>query len=142
MSPGDVRKGLVKLPLQTPSNHQSVAQLVTRRKISRMNSLILIAFLAVVSAGTGMYYLFRKDKPVEKSIAILPFDDLSSDRNSQYLADGIVEDLLNRISRINGLKVISRTSSEMFRDKGNKSVPDIAEILGVSYILKVPSKRG
>jgi TolB-like protein/AraC-like DNA-binding protein len=141
VSPGDVRKGLVKLPLQAPSNHRSVAQLVTRRKISRMNSLILIAFLAVVSAGTGMYYLFRKDKPVEKSIAILPFDDLSSDRNSQYLADGIVEDLLNRISRINGLKVISRTSSEMFRDKGNKSVPDIAEILGVSYILEGTVQR-
>jgi TolB-like protein/AraC-like DNA-binding protein/Tfp pilus assembly protein PilF len=141
VSPGDVRKGLVKLPLQTPSNHRSAAQHVTRRKISRMNSLILIAFLAVVSAGTGMYYLFRKDKPVDKSIAILPFDDLSSDRNSQYLADGIVEDLLNRISRINGLKVISRTSSEMFRDKGNKSVPDIAEILGVSYILEGTVQR-
>ncbi len=139
-SPGDVRKG-VKLPLQSHSHHHSVAQHVTPRKISPLNSLILIAFLAIVSAGTGMYYLIRKDKPVEKSIAILPFDDLSSDRNSQYLADGIVEDLLNRISQINGLKVISRTSSEMFRDKGNKSVPDIAEILGVSYVLEGTVQR-
>lgn len=141
VSPGDVRKGVVKLPLQAPSHYRSVAQHVTRRKISRLNSLILIAFLAVVSAGTGMYYLFRKDKPVEKSIAILPFDDLSSDRNSQYLGDGIVEDLLNRISQINGLKVISRTSSEMFRNKGNKSVPDIAETLGVTYILEGTVQR-
>jgi TolB-like protein/AraC-like DNA-binding protein len=141
VSPGEVRKGVLILPPKAFSNQRSVAQQGTQRKIRRLNSLILIAFLAVVSAGTGIYYLFRKDKPVEKSIAILPFDDLSSDRNSQYLADGIVEDLLNRISRINGLKVISRTSSEMFRDKGNKSVPDIAEILGVSYILEGTVQR-
>ena len=141
VSPGDVRKGVLKLPPKLFSNQRSVTQQWTQRKISRLNSLLLIAFLAVVSSGTGIYYLFRKDKPVEKSIAILPFDDLSSDRNSQYLADGIVEDLLNRISRINGLKVISRTSSEMFRDKGNKSVPDIAGILDVSYILEGTVQR-
>jgi TolB-like protein/AraC-like DNA-binding protein/Tfp pilus assembly protein PilF len=141
VSPGDVRKGVLIFPPKAFSNQRSVARQGTQRKISRLNSLILIAFLAVVSAGTGMYYLFRKDKPVEKSIAILPFDDLSSDRNSQYLADGIVEDLLNRISRINGLKVISRTSSEMFRDKGNKSVTDIAEILDVTYILEGTVQR-
>ncbi|MGB8491117.1 MAG: helix-turn-helix domain-containing protein [Bacteroidales bacterium] len=134
VSPGEVRKGVF-------SHHRSVARQVKRGKINLRSSIILIAFLVVVSAGTGVYYLFRKDKPVEKSIAILPFDDLSSDRNSQYLADGIVEDLLNRISQINGLKVISRTSSEMFRDKGNKSVPDIAEILGVSYILEGTVQR-
>jgi len=141
VSPGDVRKGVLILSPQAFSDHQSLARHVTPGKISRPGSIILIALLAVVSAGTGMYYLFRKDKPVEKSIAILPFDDLSSDRNSQYLADGIVEDLLNRIAQINGLKVISRTSSEMFRDKGNKSVPDIAEILGVSYILEGTVQR-
>lgn len=141
VSPGDVRKGVVILPPRESSHHRSSAQEVPQGKISHLSSIILIAFLAVVSAGSGMYYLFRKDKPVEKSIAILPFDDLSSDRNSQYLADGIVEDLLNRISQINGLKVISRTSSEMFRDKGNKSVPHIAEILGVSYILEGTVQR-
>jgi TolB-like protein/Tfp pilus assembly protein PilF len=141
VSPGDVRKDVLILPPRAFSNQRSIARQVTQRKINRLSSIILIAFLGVVSAGTGMYYLFRKDKPVEKSIAILPFDDLSSDRNSQYLADGIVEDLLNRISKINGLKVISRTSSEMFRDKGNNSVPDIAEILGVSYVLEGTVQR-
>ena len=141
VSPGDVRKGVVTSPPQAPSHQQMIAQHVTRGKISRLSSITLIAFLAVASAGTGMYFLLRKDKPVEKSIAVLPFDDLSSDRNSQYLADGIVEDLLNRISQINGLKVISRTSSEMFREKGYKTVPDIAEILGVSYILEGTVQR-
>jgi hypothetical protein len=56
----------------------------------------------------------------------LPFDNLSSNDENQYFADGIVEDLLTRLSQIEGLKVISRTSSEMFRDKGSKTIPEIA----------------
>jgi TolB-like protein/Tfp pilus assembly protein PilF len=95
-----------------------------------------IVILLVVIAGTSIYFLFRKAEPFDRSIAILPFDNLSSADENQFFADGIVEDLLNRISKINGLKVISRTSSEMFRDKGSKTIPEIAELLGVSYILE------
>jgi TolB-like protein/AraC-like DNA-binding protein len=93
--------------------------------------LILIAFAIV-----GKYWLFKPDKTTTNSIAILPFDNIGTDEKTQYFADGIVEDLLNRLSQIEGLKIISRTSSEVFREKGHKTIPEIARILGVRYILE------
>jgi TolB-like protein len=92
---------------------------------------------------TASYFLKKDNVPssVEKSIAVLPFDNLSADEENQYFADGIVEDLLNRLSRIEGFKVISRTSSEMYREKGTKSVPQIAQELGVSYIIEGSVQR-
>jgi len=77
----------------------------------------------------------------EKSIAILPFSNLSEDKGNEHFADGLVEDLLNRISVIEELKVISRTSSEMYRERGVKSIPEIARELGVSYILEGSVQR-
>ena len=84
--------------------------------------------------------LVRK-RPLEKSIAILPFDNLSPDKENQYFADGIVEDLINKLSTIEELKIISRTSSEMFRNKGGKTVPEIAKLLNVTYILEGTVQR-
>ncbi len=77
----------------------------------------------------------------EKSIAILPFANLSEDKGNEHFTDGLVEDLLNRVSVIEELKVISRTSSEMYRERGVKSVPEIAGELGVSYILEGSVQR-
>jgi TolB-like protein/AraC-like DNA-binding protein len=134
VSPGDVRKGTIPL---IPQEIQPVA----RKKFSRPGLIALIVLLSVAVVGAGIYFIFQKNKPVEKSIAILPFDNLSSDNQNQYFADGIVEDLLNRLSQIEGLKVISRTSSEMFRDKGSKTIPEIAHLLGVSYILEGTVQR-
>jgi TolB-like protein/AraC-like DNA-binding protein len=136
VSPGDVRKGNVKILPALSSTQPHEIRNVSRKKIRSLSIIILVVLLTLAAAVTGIYYFLRNDKPSEKSIAILPFDDISSEKKSQYFADGIVEDLLNRISKIEGLKVISRTSSEMFRNKGNKSVPEIARILGVSYILE------
>ena len=141
VSPGDVRKGAVIIPPEATSDHQRESPPIILVKIRRLSLFVLFILLAFAITGAGMYFLFRKNKPVEKSIAILPFDNLSSNDENQYFADGIVEDLLNRISKIEGLKVISRTSSEMFRNKGNKSVPEIAHILGVSYILEGTVQR-
>jgi TolB-like protein/Flp pilus assembly protein TadD len=95
----------------------------------------VVLFVALI-AWAGFYFYNRKTDSTEKSIAILPFDNLSSNDNTQFFADGIVEDLLTRLSSIKNLKVISRTSSEMFRDKGKHTIPEIAEILDVGYILE------
>jgi TolB-like protein/AraC-like DNA-binding protein/Tfp pilus assembly protein PilF len=76
----------------------------------------------------------RGTKILEKSIAVLPFKNLSEDQSNQYFADGMMEDILNRLSHIHELKVISRYSSEQYR-ASSKSLPQIANELGVSYIL-------
>lgn len=73
---------------------------------------------------------------VEKSIAVLPFNSLSTDEENQHFADGLVEDLISRLSMVEEFKVISRTSSDTYRERGKIKVSKIAIELGVSYIVE------
>jgi TolB-like protein len=77
------------------------------------------------------------DAPEEsfKSIAVLPFVNMSSDPEQEYFSDGISEELLNVLARIDSLKVAARTSSFSFKGQ-NKPVGEIAEVLGVDHILE------
>jgi adenylate cyclase len=70
-----------------------------------------------------------------KSIAVLPFENLSEDKANIYFADGIQEEILTRLSRIRDLKVISRTSTQRFKNTAEQT-PDIAKQLGVATILE------
>jgi TolB-like protein len=73
--------------------------------------------------------------PPEQSIAVLPFVDLSPDKNQEYFSDGIAEELLNLLARVHGLKVTARTSSFSFKGK-DVEVPEIGRQLGVSHVLE------
>lgn len=141
LSPGDIRKGNAPAIQQILGGKQKGMKPLFRTNIRHQTPIILLVILALTISIATVYYLFHKDKPVESSIAILPFDNIGSDNEKQYFADGIVEDLLYRISQIDGLKVISHTSSEMFRDKGIKTIPEIAELLGVNFILEGSVQR-
>jgi TolB-like protein/class 3 adenylate cyclase/lipoprotein NlpI len=70
-----------------------------------------------------------------KSIAVLPFENLSEDKANAYFADGIQEEILTRLSRISDLKVISRTSTQRFKSSPD-NLPQIAQQLGVANILE------
>jgi adenylate cyclase len=70
-----------------------------------------------------------------KSIAVLPFENLSDDKSNVYFADGIQEEILTRLSRIGDLKVISRTSTQRFKNT-TESIHEIAKQLGVASILE------
>ena len=76
----------------------------------------------------------------DNSIAVLPFADLSPDGDQQYFSDGIAEELLNALVRVEGLKVASRTSSFAFRGS-EQSLRDIAEALQVNLILEGSVRR-
>ena len=73
--------------------------------------------------------------PPEKSIAVLPFADLSPEGNQEYFSDGISEELLNLLARVRELKVTARTSSFSFKGK-EVEVPEIGRQLGVSHVLE------
>ena len=84
----------------------------------------------------------RRQKKVEargpisrKSIAVLPFENLSEDKANAYFADGIQEEILIRLSRIGDLKVISRTSTQRFKSLPD-DIPQIAKQLGVANVLE------
>ena len=71
----------------------------------------------------------------EKSIAVLPFENLSSDPDNAYFADGIQDEILTRLSKIADLKVISRTSTQHYKS-APENLPEIARQLGVAHILE------
>jgi TolB-like protein len=71
----------------------------------------------------------------DTSIAVLPFADLSADKDQQYFTDGLSEELLNLLVRVNGLRVASRTSSFAYRDS-TLGVPNISKALNVGHVLE------
>jgi TolB-like protein/Flp pilus assembly protein TadD len=77
----------------------------------------------------------KADLTVKRSIAVLPFSNLSNDQEQEFFSDGIAEDILNGLARNPQLKVIARTSSFVFRGK-NIDVREIASKLGVAYVLE------
>ena len=72
--------------------------------------------------------------PVERSIAVLPFENLSNDREDTAFADGVQDDILTKLARIADLKVISRTSVMQYR--GSQNTHEIGDALRVSHVLE------
>jgi serine/threonine-protein kinase len=89
----------------------------------------------------GSFLLPRASaRKVDKSIAVLPFESLSDDKENAYFADGIQDDVLTNLSKISDLKVISRTSVMPYRGKGS-NVREIGKALGVASILEGSVRR-
>jgi TolB-like protein/Flp pilus assembly protein TadD len=107
----------------------------------RRNIVALVAIGIIVSAAAGFFLLpGASARKIDKSIAVLPFENLSDDKENAYFADGIQDDILTNLSKIGDLKVISRTSVMSFR--GNtRNVRDIGKELGVSTILEGSVRR-
>jgi len=102
---------------------------------------MLVATGVVISAAAGFFLLPRASaRKIDKSIAVLPFENLSNDQENAFFADGIQDDILTSLSKIGDLKVISRTSVMQYRGKGN-NVREIGKALGVSAILEGSVRR-
>ena len=102
----------------------------------RRNIVALIAVGVIVSAAAGFFLLPRASaRKVDKSIAVLPFENFSDDKENAFFADGIQDDILTNLSKIGDLKVISRTSVMPYRGK-DKNLREIGKALGVSAILE------
>jgi TolB-like protein/Tfp pilus assembly protein PilF len=102
----------------------------------RRNLILLIVTALIVSASAGFLILPRAVRQeVDKSVAVLPFQNLSSDPENAYFADGIQAEVLTRLAKIADLKVISRASTQQYQSQpGNLS--EIAKQLGVANILE------
>ena len=118
----------------------------TARRTGRKIVAVTIA-LAVVAAGLFVYQLVRSRPTVtprqseaatvvpNKSIAVLPFDNLSHDPDNAYFAEGVQDEILTRLAKVADLKVISRTSTQHFKSTP-ENLPQIAKQLGVTNILE------
>lgn len=107
------------------------------KKTSGKKGIIIATSLIILfcAAGFLIYKRFLIGKANDQSIAVLPFVDMSADKDQEYFSDGMSEELLNLLSKIPSLKVISRTSSFSFKGK-NLDVRKIGENLGVENILE------
>jgi TolB-like protein/Tfp pilus assembly protein PilF len=107
----------------------------------RRNIIMLVVTGVAVSAAAGFFLLPRVSaNKCDKSIAVLPFENLSDDKENAYFADGIQDDVLTNLSKVGDLKVISRTSVMPYRGK-TSNVREIGKALGVGAILEGSVRR-
>ena len=107
----------------------------------RRNVFWLAAAGVFISAAVGFFVLPRAiAHKIDKSIAVLPFENLSDDKENAFFADGMQDDILTNLSKIGDLKVISRTSVMSYRGK-TANVREIGKQLGVSNILEGSVRR-
>jgi len=117
-------------------------------------ALSLAGIGAVAAApGLGWYFLFRSDTRMvarkergpagtaeRKSVAVLPFVNLSSDKENEYFSDGMTEELINALANVDGLRVASRTSAFAFKGK-NVDIRQLGEKLNVGAVIEGSVRR-
>jgi adenylate cyclase len=132
---------------------EKLKQSFRKQSAGRRTRRALIA-IGIIAAIAGSFLLFRlggipqrreavqtKERPVsEKSIAILPFVDLSEAKDQEYFCDGISEEILDALAKVEGLRVVARTSSFAFKGK-NADVSEIAQKLNVGNVLEGSLRR-
>jgi serine/threonine protein kinase/Tfp pilus assembly protein PilF len=115
-----------------------------RRKRLRRAALAL-GFFAISAAGLTSYLLHRQNAATamspEKSIAVLPFENFSDNKENSYFAAGIQDDVLTSLAQIHDLKVISRTSVMAYQKHGERNMREISQALGVANILEGSVRR-
>ena len=118
--------------LGNPEVPTKFRQAVKKRRWALIAALILLA-----AAGIGYYSFSHRavSTTPEKSIAVLPFENLSEDKTNAYFAEGMQDEILARLSKIADLKVISRTSTQRFKSASG-DLREIAKQLGVANILE------
>jgi len=120
------------------------------KSLPAKNKKFVFGVTAILILGALLtYFLFFAPKretasartiAAEKSIAVLPFKNMSEEKENQHFADGMMDEILNKLSKIKEFRVVSRTSVEQYRDT-KKSVGQIAKELGVFYILEGSAQR-
>ena len=138
----------------TPEGIKLESEIESSKSIKRRTGRKIVAMtiaLAVVAAGLFVYQLVRSKStmtptasaarteaataPPNKSIAVLPFDNLSRDPDNAYFCEGVQDEILTRLAKVADLKVISRTSTQHFKSAPD-NLPQIAKQLGVAHILE------
>src|ERR1700719_1130100 len=137
----------------TPEGIKRESEIESDKSVTHHTGRKIVALtivLAVVAIGLLAYQLWgpkrstfaQKNVPTEnaapvseKSIAVLPFDNLSDDKSNAYFTEGIQDEILTHLSKIAALKVISRTSTQKYKSAPD-NLRDIAKQLGVAHILE------
>jgi TolB-like protein/Flp pilus assembly protein TadD len=105
-----------------------------------------VTLLVVAAIVAGYAFLLRRpgrsaSKIMERSIAVLPFANLSDDKQNAFFVDGVQDEILTDLARVADLKVISRTSVMQYKDTASRNLREIGEKLGVAHLLEGSVQR-
>jgi len=107
-----------------------------KRTLNWKVQLVFVGLAILLLFGVLFYYYKTTElQPLERSIVVLPFKNESNDSTNVYLINGLMESTLNNLQKIEDLRVLSRTSSEKYRNT-NKSIPEMASELDVVYFVE------
>jgi adenylate cyclase len=113
---------------------------VKPEKTKNLRTKIIIASGIILTLIVLGYFfiprLFNSSKPIEKSIAVLPFINDSSNDSTIYFMDGVMEEVLTNLQTVKDLRVLSRTSTDQYKGPNKPTIPEIAKKLGVNYIVE------
>ena len=142
-----VRLGLVNLYTDGIGNPRLPKKLQAFRQRKRMRWAAAAALLLLALAAGAFFLFMRKPaKPVvaaiaDKSIAVLPFANLSSDKENAYFTDGVQDEILTNLARIADLKVISRMSVMQYKSGAPRNLREIGQQLGVAHVIEGSVQR-
>ena len=107
----------------------------SRRRRFAVATAGAVLVIAAIAIGAWLYQHAQSSAQMERSIAVLPFENLSDDEENAYLAEAIQNEILTRLSKIGDLRVISATSTRHYKSKP-ENLREIAKQLGVAHILE------
>jgi serine/threonine protein kinase/Flp pilus assembly protein TadD len=111
------------------------AEARSRRRRFTLAAAGAVLVITAIASGTWLYQHAQSSAQMERSIAVLPFENLSDDKENAYLAEGIQDQILTRLSKIGDLRAISRTSTQHYNSKP-ENLREIAKQLGVAHVLE------
>src|SRR6266496_4756876 len=135
-----------RLQLSAPQKASAVSVQRPNKKALLGGGLAALCIIAL----SGLYFgvLKRPAKPVsqtaalpEKSVAVLPFENLSKDEENAYFAGGVQDEILTDLAKIADLKVISRTSVMKYKSGPERNLREIAKTLGISHVVEGSVQR-
>ena len=133
--------GTAAVPDPAPQTHGPAVATEPRTGKHRLTgaqwkaSAVLLLFLIVAGLGVWSYKSRQRSSPAIRSLAVLPFESLSSDTNQDYFADGMTDQLISDLGQIGALRVISRTSVMGYKHV-RKPLPEIARELNVDAVVE------
>jgi TolB-like protein/Tfp pilus assembly protein PilF len=135
---------------ETRDAAERAARTGARNILRRKPASAALALVLVVAAGLGFWKFHQAavlnrtgalERIPEKSIAILPFDNLSNNQENSFFTDGVQDEILTNLARIADLKVISRTSTMQYRAGAKRNLRDIGKALGVAHVVEGSVQR-
>jgi TolB-like protein/class 3 adenylate cyclase len=141
-----VRVGVTNLYSDEVGNSRLPKKIQASRHRKRIGWAAAAVVLLLAAIAVAILTFMRKPMPSataapEKSIAVLPFENLSSDKENSYFTDGVQDEILTDLAKVADLKVISRTSVMQYRNTATRNLREIGQQLGVAHLLEGSVQR-